>query len=43
MARVRPDYPEVRLTMPATPGSYEIRYIAGDGRAIFASQTLTVQ
>jgi Ca-activated chloride channel family protein len=43
MARVRSNYPEVRLTTPKQPGRYEIRYIAGDGKAIFAAEPLTVR
>lgn len=41
--RVRPNHPTVKITVPAAAGEYELRYIAGDGRAIFASVPLTVE
>lgn len=43
VARVRPDRPTVTIATPREAGSYEIRYVAGDGRAIFARAPLTVQ
>ncbi len=43
LARVRPDYPEVRIKAPAEPGRYELRYLAGDGRAVFATAPLTIR
>lgn len=43
MARVRPDMPTVRITVPAEPGSYELRYVAGDGKAVFATVPISVQ
>jgi len=43
LARIRPDRPTVAITVPAEPGSYELRYIAGDGTAIFARAPLTVR
>jgi Ca-activated chloride channel family protein len=41
--RVRPYHPTVQITVPTAPGSYELRYIAGDGHAIFASAPISVQ
>lgn len=43
MARVRPDRSTVSLLVPLEAGSYELRYIAGDGSAIFASAPLKVR
>ena len=43
MARVRPDMPTVRITVPSEPGSYELRYVAGDGKAVFATVPISVQ
>ncbi|MCX5497465.1 VWA domain-containing protein [Kaistia dalseonensis] len=42
-ARVRPDRGQVSIAVPQQPGQYELRYIAGDGAAIFAAIPLTVQ
>jgi len=42
-ARVRPDFPEVRLLLPSEPGSYELRYVAGDGTVVFARVPLTIR
>lgn len=42
MVRVRPDYPHARLKTPAAAGDYEIRYIAGDGSAVFAKAPLVL-
>lgn len=42
-ARVRPDRNTVGIDVPGQAGQYELRYIAGDGTAIFASVPLTVQ
>lgn len=42
-ARIRPDRPSVSIAVPREAGSYELRYIAGDGRAIFASVPFTVE
>ncbi|WP_201403144.1 VWA domain-containing protein [Kaistia sp. 32K] len=43
MARIRPDRPTVSIVVPKDPGRYELRYIAGDGTAIFARAPLTVR
>ncbi|WEK52380.1 MAG: VWA domain-containing protein [Candidatus Kaistia colombiensis] len=43
LARIRPDRPTVTLDVPAEAGSYELRYIAGDGTAIFARAPLKVR
>ncbi|WP_336799339.1 vWA domain-containing protein [Kaistia sp. MMO-174] len=43
LARIRPDRPSVTLDVPTEAGSYELRYIAGDGTAIFARAPLTVR
>ncbi|WP_156830855.1 vWA domain-containing protein [Kaistia granuli] len=43
MARIRPDRSSVAIVVPQEAGSYELRYIAGDGTAIFARAPLTVR
>ncbi len=43
MARIRPDMASVRITVPAEPGDYELRYVAGDGKAVFATRPFTAQ
>ncbi|MCX5579611.1 vWA domain-containing protein [Kaistia terrae] len=42
-ARIRPDRPTVHIAVPSEAGSYELRYIAGDGTAIFARAPLRVR
>ncbi len=42
MSRIRPDMANVRITVPTEPGSYELRYVAGDGKAVFATVPLSV-
>ncbi|HWJ75259.1 MAG TPA: VWA domain-containing protein [Kaistia sp.] len=43
MSRIRPDMASVRVTVPSEPGSYELRYVAGGGKAVFASVPFTAQ
>ena len=42
-ARIRPDRPTVHIAVPSEAGSYELRYMAGDGTAIFARAPLRVR
>lgn len=42
-ARIRPDRSTVAIAVPTEPGRYELRYIAGNGTAIFARAALTVR
>lgn len=43
LARIRPDRSTVTLAVPTEAGNYELRYIAGDGTAIFARSPITVR
>ncbi|WP_169516650.1 vWA domain-containing protein [Kaistia adipata] len=43
MARIRPDRSTVHIEVPREAGQYELRYIAGDGKAIFARAPIRVR
>ncbi|MBB5754278.1 vWA domain-containing protein [Prosthecomicrobium pneumaticum] len=42
-SRVRPRRDTLRLRAPAEPGAYELRYVAGDGGAVFARAPIVVK
>jgi len=42
-ARVRPRRDRLRLRAPSEPGEYELRYVAGGGKAIFARQPIRIE